>query len=129
MTRRRKPDPAPAPGRFAYDGLDRVLHEKARLGILVSLTTRPEGLTFGELKQSCSLTDGNLSRHLDALAEGSLVAIHKGHQGRRPQTRVTLTAEGRRRFLAYLAELERVVRDAQTRGAADASPRSGLAPG
>jgi DNA-binding MarR family transcriptional regulator len=129
MTRQRKPDPAPAAGRFAYDGLDRVLHEKARLGILVSLTTRPEGLTFGELKQLCSLTDGNLSRHLDALAGESLVAIHKGYQGRRPQTRVALTAEGRRRFLAYLAELERVVRDAQTQESAQPSARSGLAPG
>jgi DNA-binding transcriptional ArsR family regulator len=130
MTRRRKPDDsAPAPGRFAYDGLERVLHEKARLGILVSLTTRPDGLTFGELKQLCSLTDGNLSRHLDALAEEKLVAIHKGFQGRRPQTRVTMTAGGRRRFLAYLAELERVVRDALPQADASPSPRPGLAPG
>lgn len=114
-------------GRFAYDGLDRVLHEKARLGILVSLTTRPEGLTFVELKRLCSLTDGNLSRHLDALAEDGLVAIQKSFVGRRPQTRVELTAEGRARFLAYVAELERVVRDALPQ--AEAAPRPGLAPG
>jgi DNA-binding MarR family transcriptional regulator len=122
-------DPVPAPGRFSYDGLDRVLHEKARLGILVSLTTRPEGLTFSELKQLCSLTDGNLSRHLDALAEEKLVSIHKGYSGRRPQTRVALTDEGRRRFLAYLAELERVVRDAMPQSGAEPSARPGLAPG
>ena len=46
----------PAPGRFAYEGLDRVLHEKARLGLLVSLTTRPEGLLFAELNASAGLS-------------------------------------------------------------------------
>src|SRR5262249_30769029 len=112
-------------GRFAYEGLDRVLHEKARLGILVSLSARADGLVFGELKQMCALTDGNLSRHLDCLAEARLIKIEKGYEGRRPQTRVKLTGEGRKRFLAYLAELERVVKDA--RAAAD--PARGLAPG
>jgi DNA-binding MarR family transcriptional regulator len=119
----------PAPGRFAYEGLDRVLHEKARLGVLVSLTTRPDGLLFAELKQLCSLTDGNLSRHLDVLAGEGLVKIHKGFEGRRPQTRVTLTAGGRRRLLAYLAELERVVHDAQLGTSEEAAPHPGLAPG
>src|SRR5262249_53567337 len=89
-----------ATGRYAYDGLDRVLHEKARLGILISLSTHPEGLTFVELKQLCGLTDGNLSRHLDMLARDKdedkgpvlpLVEITKGHEGRRPVTRVRLT--------------------------------------
>ena len=117
------------PGQFAYEGLERILHEKARLGILVSLTTRPDGLTFGELKQLCSLTDGNLSRHLDALAGEDLVSIEKGFQGRRPQTRALLTEEGRRRFLAYLAELERVVRDALPASAVRPANRPGLAPG
>jgi DNA-binding MarR family transcriptional regulator len=117
------------PGRFAYEGLDRALHEKARLGLLVSLTTRPDGLLFGELKQLCSLTDGNLSRHLDVLAGEGLVEVHRSFAGRRPQTRVTLTVEGRRRFLAYLAELERVVRDALPGASEEPSPRPGLAPG
>lgn len=100
------------PGRFAYEGLDRVLHEKARLGLLVSLTTQRDGLTFGELKQLCSLTDGNLNRHLEVLAEEGLVSVSKSFKGRRPETRVRMTDTGRQRFLAYLAELERVVRDA-----------------
>jgi DNA-binding MarR family transcriptional regulator len=91
--------------------------------------TRPDGLTFGELKQLCSLTDGNLSRHLDALAQERLVSIHKGFSGRRPQTRVALTDEGRRRFLVYLGELERVVRDALPRAGTESAPRPGLAPG
>ena len=99
-------------GRFAYAGLDRVLHEKARLGVLTSLVANPEGLKFGELRTLCALTDGNLSRHLDVLREAGLVEIWKGFEHRRPQTLVRLTTEGRRRFTAYLEELERVVRDA-----------------
>jgi DNA-binding transcriptional ArsR family regulator len=99
-------------GRFAYDGLDRALHEKARLGILTSLVAHPDGLKFGELRGLCSLTDGNLSRHLDVLREAALVEVWKGFEGRRPQTLVRLTPDGRRRFIGYLEELERVVRDA-----------------
>jgi DNA-binding MarR family transcriptional regulator len=112
-------------GRFAYEGLDRVLHEKARLGLLVSLSARPKGLLFGELKQLCALTDGNLSRHLDVLAEAGLIEIHKGYQGRRPQTRITLTRQGRKRFLAYLAELERVVHDARAEAGGERDRRPG----
>ena len=111
-------------GRFAYEGLDRVLHEKARLGIMTSLVTRPDGLLFGELKRLCALTDGNLSRHLDVLHEAGLVEIWKGFENRRPQTLLRLTPEGRQRFLAYLEELEQVVRDAMPR----ASKRSDRVP-
>jgi DNA-binding MarR family transcriptional regulator len=129
MSRKQPQEPVPAPGRFAYEGLDRVLHEKARLGVLVSLTTRPDGLVFGELKHLCALTDGNLSRHLEVLEDEGLIEIHKGYEGRRPQTRVTLTTDGRRRFLAYLAELERVVRDALPGTTKDPAGRPRLAPG
>jgi DNA-binding MarR family transcriptional regulator len=104
-------------GRFAYEGLDRVLHEKARLGIMTSLVTRPDGLLFGDLKRLCALTDGNLSRHLDVLHEAGLVEIWKGFENRRPQTLCRLTPEGRQRFLAYLEELEQVVRDAMPKAA------------
>jgi DNA-binding MarR family transcriptional regulator len=99
-------------GRFAYEGLDRALHEKARLGILTSLVAHPNGLKFGELRALCALTDGNLSRHLDVLRDSGLVEVWKGFENRRPQTLVRLTPDGRRRFVAYLEELERVVRDA-----------------
>ena len=103
--------PPSTAGRYAYDGLDRVLHEKARLGILTALMARRDGLVFGELLQLCALTDGNLSRHLDVLAEAGLITIHKGFEGRRPQTRCGLTRLGRRRFREYLAQLEQVLRD------------------
>ena len=126
MSRRRSPDPS---GRFAYEGLDRVLHEKARLGVLVSLSARAQGLLFGELKQLCALTDDNLSRHLDVLAEAGLIEIHKGYDGRRPQTRICLTPVGRRRFLAYLAELERVVHDARAAADSESEADPGWASG
>ena len=100
------------PGRFAYEGLDRVLHEKARLGIMTSLVTRPEGVLFTEMKRLCALTDGNLSRHIDVLQQAGLVEAFRGTEGGRPQTLYRLTTDGRARFAAYLEELEQVVRDA-----------------
>jgi len=99
-------------GRFAYEGLDRVMHEKARLGVLSSLVAHPKGLAFGDLKQLCALTDGNLSRHLQVLQEAGLVEITKSFENNRPQTTCRLTRSGRKRFLDYLALLEQVVRDA-----------------
>lgn len=117
-------------GRFAYEGLDRVFHEKARLGILTSLATRPEGLLFGDLKRLCALTDGNLNRHLEVLLEARLVEVWKRFEGRRPQTLVRLSAEGRTRFLDYLAELEKVLKDAKkARALEDAAPGSPLKAG
>ena len=104
-------------GRFAYEGLERVLHEKARLGIMTSLVTRPEGRLFSELKRLCALTDGNLSRHLDVLREAGLVEVWKGFENRRPQTLCRLSADGRQRFLSYLEELEHVIRDAMPKAA------------
>ena len=103
-----KTDSAP----FSYEGLDRVIHEKARLGLLTSLMAHPKGLAFADLKQLCGLTDGNLSRHLQVLQEAGLVEIIKGYAGNRPHTNCRLTRNGRRRFLNYLAVLERIVRDA-----------------
>jgi DNA-binding transcriptional ArsR family regulator len=110
--RRKKSDRPNGPGRFAYEGLDRVLHEKARLGIMTGLVTHPEGLCFAELKRLCALTDGNLSRHLDVLRDAGLVEIWKGIENRRPLTTCRLSAEGRHRLLAYLEALEQVIRDA-----------------
>ena len=99
-------------GRFAYEGLDRVIHERARLSVLTSLATNPKGLTFGDLKQLCALTDGNLSRHLAVLENAGMVEIKKGHDHNRPQTVCRITASGQKRFLEYLSTLEQVVRDA-----------------
>lgn len=115
MARHRSRDPRDEgdPGRYSYDGLDRVLHERARLGILASLAAHHEGLLFNDLKTLCALTDGNLSRHLAVLGDAGLVEIGRDVTGARPQTKYRLSASGQRRFEAYIAELEKVVMDAR----------------
>jgi DNA-binding MarR family transcriptional regulator len=128
-TRKRELKDTNDAGRFAYEGLDRALHEKARLGILTSLVAHPAGLRFGELRALCTLTDGNLSRHLDVLHDAHLVEVWKGFENRRPQTLVRLTPEGRKRFMAYLEELERVVRDAMPKAGSTPARARPLPPG
>jgi DNA-binding HxlR family transcriptional regulator len=105
-------DAASASGRYAYDGLERVIHERARLSILSSLASNPTGLSFNDLKQLCQLTDGNLSRQLQLLQEQEFVEVVKSTKNNRPHTQVLLTESGRERFLEYIAVLEGVVADA-----------------
>lgn len=100
-------------GRYSYDGLDRILHEKARLGLLTCLMAHPEGLLFNDLKELCNLTDGNLSRHLQALHQHQIIEIYKNLEQKRPQTLCRISPEGRDKFLAYLEELNRVLQDAE----------------
>ncbi len=107
-------------GRFSYHGLDRVLHEKARLSILASLAANAAGILFNDLKDLCSLTDGNLSRHLGVLSDAGLVEIWKGGRSARPQTMVRMTNAGRERFAEYIRVLEQVVADAQRQSQAQA---------
>jgi DNA-binding MarR family transcriptional regulator len=117
-------------GQFAYEGLDRVIHERARLGVLTSLVAHPKGLVFGDLRRLCQLTDGNLSRHLQVLQEAGLVEVIKSFEQNRPQTVCRITAQGRARYLDYLAVLEQVVRDAAAamKAGAGEAPFAGLAP-
>lgn len=98
---------------FAFEGLDRVLHEKARLSILTSLADHPKGLSFTELRELCGLTDGNLSRHVQILEEAGMIDVSKGFEGRRPLTTCQLTDKGRARFSDYLGVLEQVLRQAR----------------
>lgn len=98
---------------FAYEGLDRVIHERARLSVLTSLLTHPDGLSFVELKQLCGLTDGNLARHLQVLEDENMIRLTKEEADEgRAQTTARVTAPGRKRYLEYLTILEQVVRDA-----------------
>jgi DNA-binding MarR family transcriptional regulator len=117
-------------GQFAYEGLDRVIHERARLGVLTSLVAHPKGLPFADLRRMCQLTDGNLSRHLQVLQEAGFVEVSKSFERNRPQTLCRITVEGRARYLDYLSVLEQVVRDAAAAVKADAAfpPVPGLAP-
>jgi DNA-binding MarR family transcriptional regulator len=122
-----KPKSTGSEGRFAYEGLDRVIHERARLSVLTSLITNPKGLAFNDLKQLCSLTDGNLSRHLSVLETEQMVEITKGFEHNRSQTLCRITAAGRERYLEYLSTLEQVVKDAAK--VSRSEPVAGLTPG
>ena len=117
----------PAP--FAYEGLGRVFHERARLGVLTSLAANPEGLAFSDLRRLCGLTDGNLNRHLQTLQEAGLVEVTKSFERNRPLTLCRITAVGRARFLEYLEVLDRVVREAAAaaRSETNDGPLPGLA--
>jgi DNA-binding transcriptional ArsR family regulator len=93
---------------------------------MTSLMAHPKGLAFADLKQLCGLTDGNLSRHLQVLQEAGLVEVTKGYEGNRPHTSCRLTRAGRRRFLDYLAVLERLVSDAAKAAGRETSALSRL---
>ena len=121
----RKPGGA---SRFAYDGLDRVIHERARLSLLSCLATHSNGLAFGELKVLCALTDGNLNRHLLVLEAAQLVRIAKTLDGSRTQTRCRISEVGRRRYLEYLAVLEQVIVDGAAAVRNDCLRRRGREP-
>ncbi|WP_158823343.1 transcriptional regulator [Granulicella sp. S156] len=116
--------------RFAYEGLDRVIHERARLSVLTSLITNPNGLSFVDLKQLCGLTDGNLARHLQVLEKDGMIKIFKEQDQNRLQTMVRISTAGRKRYIEYLQTLEQVVLDA-AKAAKDESaskPLRGLTP-
>ena len=76
-------------------GLDDVVHQRTRLGILAVLAEGAQA-QFGFLQESLGLTDGNLSRHLQTLETAGYVRIEKGYEGRRPRTWIQITKDGRR---------------------------------
>ena len=108
-----------------------MLHERARLSIMTSLMRKPKGLLFTELKTLCSMTDGNLNRHLDALHRAGFLEVWKNHEGRYPKTLFRVTAEGKKHFLKYLEKLERLIHDALPARSASTttSPLPGWIPG
>ena len=111
---------------FAYEGLDRVMHERARLGVLTSLLSNPKGLSFAALRQLCGLTDGNLSRHLEVLETAKLVEISRTVEDARPLSVIRITSSGRKRFVSYLAVLEQVLLDAGGQAEGDDARARGL---
>jgi DNA-binding MarR family transcriptional regulator len=88
--------------------LDRVIHERLRLGIVSALAGAPS-LTFGELKGILGATDGNLSVHARRLEEAGYVACTKGYDGRVPKTEFRLTEDGRRALRRYLDHLQALI--------------------
>ena len=106
---------------YAFEAIDRVFHERGRLAICSALVAH-DGLTFTQLLEVCDLTDGNLNRHLHSLAEMGIVDTKRITGKGRPQTIVSITREGRERFLDYIDALEEVVRDVQRARKRKASP-------
>lgn len=88
--------------------LDRLIHERLRLGILSALSVN-ESLTFGELKKLLDTTDGNLSVHARKLEEAGYLACTKSFEGRMPRTEYKLTTAGRRALERYLDHMEALI--------------------
>jgi DNA-binding MarR family transcriptional regulator len=108
--RERKPDPAVAAVTAAVGApkLDRLIHERLRLGILSALSVN-ESLTFNELKKLLETTDGNLSVHARKLEEAGYVSCTKSFEGRMPRSDYKLTAAGRRALERYLDHMEALI--------------------
>jgi DNA-binding MarR family transcriptional regulator len=92
--------------------LDRVIHEKGRMAIMSLLAANAE-LSFTEMRDTLSMTDGNLSVHLKTLQEAGYVAVTKSYQDRKPLTTCALTKNGREAFTTYINLLEQIVRQAR----------------
>jgi DNA-binding HxlR family transcriptional regulator len=94
--------------------LDRLIHERMRLGIVSSLAVN-DSLTFGELKSLLKTTDGNLSVHARKLEEAAYISCTKSFDGRLPKTEYRLTASGRRALERYLNHMEALIRATRER--------------
>jgi DNA-binding MarR family transcriptional regulator len=92
--------------------IDRVIHEKGRLGIMSLLAAAPE-VAFTDLREALAMTDGNLTTHIRTLQEAGYVSVTKAFQNNRPLTTCSLTKEGKKAFADYINLLEQIVQ--QTR--------------
>jgi DNA-binding transcriptional ArsR family regulator len=108
--RERKPQPIATgtPSAATAPKLDRLIHERLRLGILSALSVN-ESLTFNELKKLLDTTDGNLSVHARKLEEAGYVTCTKSFEGRMPRTDYRLSAPGRRALERYLDHMEALI--------------------
>jgi DNA-binding MarR family transcriptional regulator len=89
--------------------IDRVIHEKGRLAIMSMLAASSE-LSFTDLRDTLSMTDGNITTHIRTLQEAGYISVTKSFQNNRPLTTCALTAAGRKAFTQYINLLERIVR-------------------
>ena len=99
---RRETAEHPAPG------LDRLIHERLRLGIVSALAAN-ESMTFNDLKSLMNTTDGNLSVHARKLEDAGYIAVTKSFEDRLPKTEYKLTAEGQRALESYLNHMETII--------------------
>ena len=107
----KKPQLAPVslPTEIAAPKLDRLIHERMRLGIVSALAVN-HSLSFNDLKRLLKTTDGNISVHARKLEEASYIACNKFFEGRMPRTEYRLTATGKKAFDEYLIQMEDLVR-------------------
>ena len=101
--------------RSAATNLDRLIHERMRLGIVSALAAN-ESLTFNDLKSLMNTTDGNLSVHARKLEDGGYIACIKSFEGRLPKTEYKITANGRRALESYLNHMETLIHQARNAG-------------
>jgi DNA-binding HxlR family transcriptional regulator len=97
----------------AAPSLDRVIHERLRLGIVSALAAN-ESLTFNDLKALMNTTDGNLSVHARKLEEAGYISVSKFFEGRMPKTEYKLTTVGRRALEDYLGHMEKLIQQMRT---------------
>jgi DNA-binding HxlR family transcriptional regulator len=102
------PSATRAKAQSAAPNLDRLIHERLRLGIISALAAN-ESLSFSELKTLMDTTDGNLSVHARKLEEAGYIACTKFFEGRLPKTEYKLTAAGRRALENYLSHMETLI--------------------
>ncbi|HKI96225.1 MAG TPA: transcriptional regulator [Gemmatimonadales bacterium] len=92
----------------APEELDRLIHERMRLGIVSALAAN-DTLAFGDLKEILKTSDGNLSVHARKLEDAGYIKVTKGFEDRRPKTEYRLTTKGRRALEGYLAQMEQIL--------------------
>jgi DNA-binding HxlR family transcriptional regulator len=101
-------DVGDAKAKHLAPSLDRLIHERMRLGIVSALAAN-ESLTFNDLKSLMNTTDGNLSVHARKLEDGGYIACTKSFEGRLPKTEYKLTVAGRRALESYLSHMETLI--------------------
>ena len=93
--------------------LDRVIHEKGRMGIMSLLAASPE-ISFTDIRDTLAMTDGNVITHIRTLQDAGYVAVAKSYQNNRPLTTCSLTPAGRKAFAAYINLLDQIVRQSRS---------------
>lgn len=107
------PQAVPDSSKSAASNLDRLIHERLRLGIISALAAN-ESMTFSDLKNLMNTTDGNLSVHARKLEDAGYIAVTKYFEGRLPKTEYKLTAAGRRALENYLSHMETLIQQMRT---------------
>jgi DNA-binding HxlR family transcriptional regulator len=107
-------EPHSAKANHPAHSLDRLIHERMRLGIISALAAN-ESLTFNDLKNLMHTTDGNLSVHARKLEDGGYIACTKSFEGRQPKTEYKLTANGKRALENYVSHMETLIKQVRSR--------------